>query len=201
MSDSTQTEQQGFTMPSAGPEHKRLEPFAGTFRSEVKMWMGPGDPMITTGTMTNSWQLGGLYLQQEYVGDSSGGSFPSFVGKGYWGYNTTSKKYEGFWIDSGSTTMQLESGDVDSSGLVWTMHSELKCPQTGVLMKNPVAAASPAAIPPTVSRVVLMISPASLRKTVFVTVSPAPETNPKMIRTGMIQMIRKKVVKRSSCSG
>ncbi len=136
MSEATQTEPQGFTVPTAGPAHKRLEPFAGTFKSEVKMWMGPGDPMITTGTMTNSWQLGGLYLHQDYVGDSSEGPFPSFVGKGYWGYNTTSKKYEGFWIDSGSTTMQLESGDVDSSGKIWTMTSELKCPQTGAQMKR-----------------------------------------------------------------
>ena len=136
MSEAAETEQQGFTMPSAGPEHKHLQPFAGTFKSEVKMWMGPGDPMISTGTITNSWQLDGLFLHQDYVGDHGDGPFPSFAGQGYWGYNTTSNKYEGFWIDNASTTMQMETGEVDADGKVWTMHSEVTCPQTGSLMKK-----------------------------------------------------------------
>ena len=29
--------------------HRKLEPFVGTFKAEVKMWMGPGDPMVSTG--------------------------------------------------------------------------------------------------------------------------------------------------------
>ena len=103
---------------------------------EVKFWMGPGDPMVSTGTMTNSWQLGGLYLHQDYVGDKIDGPLPSFEGKGYWGYNTTSNRYEGYWIDNASTTMQMEFGDVDSDGRVWTMNSEVTCPQTGVAMKK-----------------------------------------------------------------
>ena len=136
MSDATKTENQEFTMPAAGPEHKKIQPFEGTFKSEVKMWMGPGDPMISTGTITNSWKLGGLYLHQDYVGDAVEGPFPSFAGQGYWGYNTGTKKYEGFWIDNASTMMQTESGDVDADGKVWTMHSEVTCPQTGVPMKK-----------------------------------------------------------------
>lgn len=136
MSEATQTEQHGFKMPTAGLEHKRLQPFVGTFKSEVKMWMGPGDPMMSTGTMTNSWQLGGLYLHQGYVGDPTDGPFPSFVGQGYWGYNPTSKKYEGFWIDNASASMHMETGDVDADGKVWTMHSEMTCPQTGDQMKK-----------------------------------------------------------------
>lgn len=123
-------------MPSAGPEHKQLDPFAGTFNSEVKMWMGPGDPMVSTGSITNTWQLDGLYLRHDYVGDRSEGPFPSFAGQGYWGYNSTSKKYEGFWIDNASTTMQMETGEVDAGGKIWTMYSEVTCPQTGVLMKK-----------------------------------------------------------------
>ena len=74
-----------FTMPVAGNEHFRFKPFVGKFRSEVQMWMGPGEPMVVTGTMTNTLELGGLYLQQDYVGDPNDGPFPSFEGKGFWG--------------------------------------------------------------------------------------------------------------------
>lgn len=136
MSDVTQPEPQEFAMPQPGDEHVRIQPFEGTFRAEVKLWMGPGDPMISTGTITNTWQIGGLYLHQDYVGDANDGPFPGFVGKGYWGYNTTSKQYEGFWIDNASTTMQTETGDVDADGKVWTMTSDVVCPQTGQPMKK-----------------------------------------------------------------
>lgn len=129
MSEATQTEQ-SFQMPTAGPEHKRLKPFEGKFRSQVKMWMGPGDPTVSTGTMINSFELSGLYLQQDYVGDHSDGPFPGFEGRGFWGYNTGTGKYEGFWIDNCSTAMQLESGSVDAAGKVWQMTGEMLCAQT-----------------------------------------------------------------------
>lgn len=133
MSDATQTAEM-FQMPTPGAEHNRLKPFVGKFRAEVKMWMGPGDPMISTGTMVNTFELGGLYLQQDYVGDANEGPFASFEGKGFWGFNTTSKEYEGFWIDNASTTMQKETGKVDAKGKVWEMTSEMICPQTKQLL-------------------------------------------------------------------
>ncbi len=107
--------------PQPGAEHARLQPFVGTFRAVVKLFMGPGMTHETTGTMTNTFQLDGLYLHQDYVGDPSEGPFPSFLGKGYWGFNANSGQYEGFWIDNASTIMQTEQGDVDSAGRVWTM--------------------------------------------------------------------------------
>ncbi len=118
-------------MGPPGKQHERLKPFVGTFRAEVKMWMGPGDPMTSTGTMTNTLDLGGRFLRQSYAGDPSPGPFGSFEGRGYWGYNTVSGKYEGFWVDNASTLMQIESGDVDAAGKVWTMTGEMPDPQSG----------------------------------------------------------------------
>ncbi len=117
------------TAPPMGPpqpdqHHQLLHRFAGTFRAEVKIYMGPGEPMISTGTMVNSIELGGLYLHQNYRGDSNDGPFPNFCGQGFWGYNQTLGQFEGFWIDNASTTMQLEFGNVDSTGNRWEMHSE-----------------------------------------------------------------------------
>lgn len=111
--------------------HKRFAPFAGTFKAQVKMWMGPGEPQVMSGVMTNTLDLGGRYLQQTYKGDQTDGPFPCFEGRGFWGFNTVTKKYEGFWIDSASTFMQNEVGDVDSSGKKWTMIGHMTDPQSG----------------------------------------------------------------------
>ncbi len=124
MSESTTTNPRDVTA-----HHKLLQPFAGTFRATVKMWRGQGEPMVATGTMHNSLVLGDHFLKQDYEGDPSDGPFSGFAGYGFWGYNTTTEKYEGFWIDTASTMMQFETGDVDASGRVWTMHSQMISPK------------------------------------------------------------------------
>ena len=117
--------------------HKKFEPFVGTFRAEVKMWMmGPDEPMVMAGTMTNTLELGGRYLYQDYKGDRADGPFPHFEGRGFWGYNTVLHTYEGFWIDSASTFMMTESGEVDASGKVWTMVGVITNPETGLPMQK-----------------------------------------------------------------
>ncbi len=123
-------------MGALADAHKKFEPFVGTFRAEVTMWMGPGEPMVMTGVMKNSLDLGGRYLRQDYTGDQMDGPFPHFEGHGFWGYNTVIHKYEGFWIDSASTFMMTETGGVDASGKVWTMVSEIINPETHKPMKK-----------------------------------------------------------------
>lgn len=115
-------------------EHDRLAAFAGIFRAEVRLWMGPGEPMVSTGTMVNEPDLGGRFLKQTYTGDPHDGPFPEFEGRGYWGFNTVSGRYEGFWIDNASTMMQIEHGQVDESGRIWTMTGEMPNPATGRTM-------------------------------------------------------------------
>ena len=117
--------------PAPGAEHALLKPFEGKFRAVVKLFFGPGDPMVQEGTMTNSFQLGGLYLFQNYVGDPNPGPWPAFLGQGFWGYNFGTKKYEGFWIDNASSMMQMETGTVDATGKVWTMVSSFIHPHSG----------------------------------------------------------------------
>jgi len=123
-------------MGSVVDAHKKLEPFVGTFKAQVKLWMGPGEPQVSTGAITNSLDLDGRFLKQVYRGDQTDGPFPSFEGRGFLGYNTVDRKYEGFWIDNASTVMQIEAGDVDESGTVWTMHGEMTDPQSGRRMKK-----------------------------------------------------------------
>ena len=128
----------GAEVMSPGPEHELLKPFLGTFRAEVQLWMGPGDPMVSTGTMTNELVLDGRYVRQDYVGDPNDGPFPSFKGHGFWGYNRMARRFEGYWIDNASTIMQLETGSVDESGKVWTMTSEIVDSQGGTMSRRSV---------------------------------------------------------------
>ena len=114
-----------------GEEHTLLEPFVGTFRAEVRMWFGPGEPMVATGTMTNRLDLGGRFLNQSYKGDPGDGPFPEFEGRGFWGYNKVDGVWEGVWIDTASTVVQVEKGSVDAAGKVWEMQGEMTDPQTG----------------------------------------------------------------------
>ena len=116
--------------------HQMLKPFEGTFRAEVKLWFGPGEPQVSTGTMTNTFELNHQFLSQSYQGDADDGPFPNFQGRGYWGYNTAANQFEGFWVDTASTIMMNETGEVDESGKVWTMCGEFHNPQDGQVMKK-----------------------------------------------------------------
>lgn len=119
-------------MGALADEHKLFEPFVGTFSAEVKMWMGPGDPMVSMGVMTNALDLDGRFLHQVYKGDATEGPFPNFEGRGYWGFNTTSGKWEGMWIDTAATWMQTDQGDYDAATRTWTMVGpETTHPATG----------------------------------------------------------------------
>ncbi|MHC4976089.1 MAG: DUF1579 family protein [Planctomycetota bacterium] len=107
------------TLPT--DNHALLKPFAGTFRATVTLHFGPDNSQTMTGTMVNEFDLDGRFLKQTYTGDPIEGFDSAFAGRGYWGYNTISNQYEGFWIDTASTAMATEAGDVDNSGKIWTM--------------------------------------------------------------------------------
>lgn len=123
-------EMQSEQMGPRSAEHDKLNPFEGTFSAVVKLWMGAGEPMLSTGTMVNKWVLGGRYLQQTYAGDPVDGSHDAFAGTGFWGYDATLAVYQGFWVDNASSAMQMETGTVDKTGRVWTMQGSMLKPQT-----------------------------------------------------------------------
>lgn len=125
-----------FNMAALDGKHKLLEPFVGTFRATVKIWMGADEPVISTGTMVNRLDLGGRFLHEHYTGDQTDGPYPNFEGRGYWGYNTLSQCFEGYWIDNASTAMSMEWGQADEVGKVWTMKSEMPNPEGGTITRT-----------------------------------------------------------------
>ena len=114
------------------PEHQAIARCAGTWRAEVKLWMSPGgEPNVSQGTMVNTMVLGGRFLEHDYKDDSG-----MFEGKGFWGYNTVDKRFEGLWIDSMATFFQIEHGQLDHGGNSWTMTGSMTNPGTGQPMKK-----------------------------------------------------------------
>jgi hypothetical protein len=112
---------------TAREEHALLRPFEGFWKATVKMWWDPeGEPQVSTGMMKNRLVLNGLFLEQEY-GDDAG----QFSGRGFWGYNTVDRRWEGFWIDSMISMMQTEHGVYDAAGRTWTMTGEMTDPGNG----------------------------------------------------------------------
>lgn len=114
------------------PEHALLEPFVGEFRAKVTMWWQPGaDPMVSTGTMTNRLILGGKFIEHDYTDDPG-----MFQGKGYWGYNTVDKRWEGVWVDAMAPFMHIETGSHDANAKAWEMTGEMTDPASGARMRK-----------------------------------------------------------------
>jgi hypothetical protein len=114
-----------------GAEHALLHRVAGRWRSEVRLWMGPGEPHVSTGTMVNTMVLGGRFLRHDYTGDPSPGPFPAFAGEGFWGYNDVRQRWEGVWVDNASNQMMVDTGSYDPAARVWTMEGDALHPGMG----------------------------------------------------------------------
>jgi len=112
-------------MAAPAPEHRNLDVFVGEWDAEVKMWMGPGEPHVSHGVMVNAWVLGNRWVEQKYEGTGY-----DFKGQGLFGFNKTTGKYEGLWIDTCSTFMQTDTGDYDATSKTFTMTSRMLCPQS-----------------------------------------------------------------------
>lgn len=107
-------------------QHETLARFAGNWRAEVKFWMNPaGPPHVSTGTMVNRLVLGGRFIEHDYR-DEAG----MFEGKGFWGYNSIDGRFEGVWIDSMATFLQIEHGQHDAASDVFTNRGTMTDPST-----------------------------------------------------------------------
>lgn len=116
-----------------GDNHKRLNQFVGEWNAEFKMYMqGPGsDPIVTKGTSTIKWVLGGRYLQEEYKGEMlnpmTGQKMP-YEGIGMQGYNNTRNIYEGTWASSMDTSIYTMKGTWPPNSNVINMYGEMDEP-------------------------------------------------------------------------
>ena len=94
--------------------HKKLEPLVGTFDVKMRSTIDPSKPPEdSVGTSTNTWVLGGRYVEQEYDGEFMG---EPYRGIGYTGYDNIQKKYVSVWMDTAGTGMMFLTSAADKSG-------------------------------------------------------------------------------------
>jgi hypothetical protein len=108
-----------------GVQHALLKQFEGTWDAKVTMWMPNTPEMVFTGTMVNTMVHGGRYLSHDFKSEFGG---EPFSGSGQFGYNNTSKRWEGTWLDSATTGIQFSTGTFDGKKGEWTMTCEFDHP-------------------------------------------------------------------------
>ena len=106
--------------------HRALDVMAGDWTTEAWFAMAPGAPRDEhEGTAHNEWLMGGRYLGTSYEGKFGG---MPFEGHGVMGYDNINGNYFTGWIDSMSTGLLLDKGQMSADGKTLTMGSEMKDP-------------------------------------------------------------------------
>ena len=113
-----------------GEQHARLaEHFEGTWDTKMSLWMAPGaEPMVSTGTSTNTMILGGRQLKMEFSGTFM--DMP-FMGIGFTGYDNVRGVYTGSWTDNMTTGTMISTGSYDPATATYTFKSEMPDPMHG----------------------------------------------------------------------
>jgi hypothetical protein len=111
-----------------GPEHARFKEAVGAWTTETRMWMGPGEPSVSTGTSEMQVVFDGRYLEEHYrcMFDDK-----PFEGIGLLGYDNHKKKYVHVWFDNHSTGFMVTEGTYDEATKTITMLGEYDDPFFG----------------------------------------------------------------------
>jgi len=114
-----------------GEHHKALEPYAGTWNTETKMWMGgPGSaPMVSTGKSEIKWVLGGRFLLEEHKGTMMG---QPYEGIGMYGYDNARNLYTMSWFSNMATNALHAAGSRPPGTNTTTFYGEMDEPMLGV---------------------------------------------------------------------
>lgn len=94
-------------------EHKRLAELAGTWDADCRMWMAPGEPVRSKGTMESRLELGGRVLVSTYKGEFAG---KPFEGIDVRGYDKEKRQHWTIWCDSMGTGHMRSVGARDKDG-------------------------------------------------------------------------------------
>ena len=112
-------------LAAPGEHHAQLKALAGSWKTVVKSWEGPGEPKVSEGTCESTLMMDGRYLKEEYTGDFGG---MPFQGIGITGYDNIKKKYVSSWVDNFGTGIMESEGTIDPAKKVITYHSKMPDP-------------------------------------------------------------------------
>jgi hypothetical protein len=111
-----------------GPEHARFKDAVGTWRTEMKMYMGPGEPSVSTGTSEMELIFGGRYLVEHFKCSMME---KPFEGMALVGFDNLKKKYVSIWLDNMSTGFIQMEGTYDEATKTTTSYGECDDPFMG----------------------------------------------------------------------
>lgn len=116
-------------LANPGEHHKHLQPYAGKWKAEIKMWMGPGaDPMLNESAGEAKWIMDGRFLEWHHTGDFAG---MPYMARGFDAYNNGEKRYETIYFDNFGTLMVFYTGECSDDGKTRVMHGSFGNPMTG----------------------------------------------------------------------
>ena len=95
-----------------GENHQHMARCVGNWKAKSSFVMDPSAPaVVSEGTMTNTWVLGGRYIKSELkVPDMMG---MPFEGLGYAGYDNNAGHYVSVWMDTFGTGILTMTGQRD----------------------------------------------------------------------------------------
>lgn len=115
--------------------HEAIAMMAGDFNVEMWFQMGSSEPkQESTGEAHSEWMLDGRYLGTHFNSQFSMGTVEvSFEGHAVMGYDNINEHYFSGWIDSMSTGLFTEKGQMSDDGKTITLHGSMNTP-AGVKM-------------------------------------------------------------------
>ncbi len=105
-----------------GPQHQILARMVGKWKAVNKMWMGPGEPQESEGTMECTSMLGGRYFHGHYESQFMG---QPFEGNSLDGYDNAQHRYFSLWIDNMSTACVRMDGTASPDGKTITYKGKM----------------------------------------------------------------------------
>jgi len=111
-----------------GEHHKHMQEMIGDWDVVGKFWMGPGEPMMSTGTAKFTSLYGGLYVKQEYKSAMMG---MPLEGTGLMGYDLFNDQHWAIWYDNMSSGIYKSTGTCDAEDMVMTSTGMMDDPMTG----------------------------------------------------------------------
>ena len=120
------------SMPKPEKEHALLRAFEGAWATESEVKPDPRQPAMTFKGTSNGRSLGGFWTVLEHKAEIMGQPWTGIL---QLGYDATSKKYVGTWVDSFNAYQWKLEGAADAGGKILTLDTEGPCCRTGKIEK------------------------------------------------------------------
>ncbi|MCB2231395.1 DUF1579 domain-containing protein [bacterium] len=126
--------QQAMELAKPGPEHEMLAKHAGTWQTEVKLWMEPGaEPMTVTGVSESQMILGGRFLETTWK--TGEGTPMAMEGKSIMGFDRRHGEFTVVGLDTWGTYWVTGQGPYDDQTNTITMYGEDTDPVFGMVQQ------------------------------------------------------------------